>query len=1210
MSYKIVKSGDFRERRNFSSIRNSYELKDLLEIQKKSYNWFITDGIKEVFEDLFPVENFSGTLSLEFGNYHFDKPKYSIKESKDRESTFSAPLRVEVRLFNRESGEVKEQEIFMGDMPMMTDSGTFVINGAERVIVSQLVRSPSVYFNREIDKNGRELITNQIIPNRGTWLEFEADARDVLYVRIDRTRKVPITTLLRAFGLSSDDEILKMFGEDEYLKNTIAKDSTKNTDEALIEIYEKLRPGEPATLDSSKNQIITRFFDEFRYDLSKVGRYKFNKKLNVIDRLLDQVLAEDIIVDGKVVFEKGTKITKANIKDLNEVLKNGYGVCDATVNEELDSFNKVQVIKVQDPSDKKKKLIVIGNDQSIDVKRLTISDVYAAVSYYLNLLHGVGNFDEIDHLGNRRVRQVGELLQNQFRIGVSRMERVIRERMTTQEMEEVTPKTLINIRPVTAAMKEFFGSSQLSQFMDQTNPIAELTNKRRLSALGPGGLSRDRAGVEVRDVNASHYGRICPIESPEGPNIGLITSLASYAKIDDFGFIMTPYRKVVDSQITDEVEYLTADEELDYIISQSTVGTDEDNKIIDEQVNARFRGENILAKPENVDYIDVSPQQVVSITTSCIPFLEHDDATRALMGANMQRQAMPLIKTEAPFVGTGVEFIAANVSGVEVVAKHDGIVEYADAKKIIVNTKEGKETYDLSNFELANSSICSHQRPIVHVGDKVTADKTILADGNSTDKGELALGKNMTIAFMTFNGYNYEDAVILNENLVKDDKLTSLHLEDYEMQCRETKLGPEEITRDIPNVSEEARKNLDANGIVAIGTEVKEGDILVGKVTPKGMAELSSEEKLLHAIFGEKTREVRDTSLRVPHGGDGIVHDIKIYSRKENDELPAGVSKVIRVYIIQKRKIQVGDKMSGRHGNKGVISLILPQEDMPYLPDGTPVDIMLNPQGVPSRMNFGQILELHMGMAAKKLGVHIATPVFDGASIQDIQDMMKEAGMDEDGKTILYDGRTGEAFDHRISVGVMYMIKLHHMVDDKLHARATGPYSLVTQQPLGGKAQLGGQRFGEMEVWALYAYGAAHTLQEMMTVKSDDVVGRVKVYESIIKGQEINEPGIPESFRVLMKEFQALGLDVSIINDDGKTLELKDIEDSEDKEDFNTNIDEVENSPAKEIKDEPEDLDDEEYDESDEYDDFEDSEDFDEDELFESEETEKEGADI
>ncbi len=1209
MSYKIVKSGDYRERRNFSRIRNSYELKDLLEIQKKSYNWFITDGIKEVFEDLFPVENFSGTLSLEFGNYHFDKPKYSIKESKDRESTYSAPLRVEVRLFNRESGEVKEQEIFMGDMPLMTDSGTFVINGAERVIVSQLVRSPSVYFNREIDKNGREVITNQIIPNRGTWLEFEVDARDVLYVRIDRTRKVPITTLLRAFGLSSDEEIIKMFGDDEYLRNTIAKDSTKNTDEALIEIYEKLRPGEPATLDSSKNQIITRFFDEFRYDLSKVGRYKFNKKLNVIDRLLEQVLAEDIIVDGNVVFEKGTKITKANIKELNEVFKSGYGVVEATVNEELDSFNKVQVIKVVDPSDKKNTLIVIGNDQTTDVKRLTISDVYAAVSYYLNLLHGVGNFDEIDHLGNRRVRQVGELLQNQFRIGVSRMERVIRERMTTQEMEEVTPKTLINIRPVTASMKEFFGSSQLSQFMDQTNPIAELTNKRRLSALGPGGLSRDRAGVEVRDVNASHYGRICPIESPEGPNIGLITSLASYAKIDDFGFIMTPYRKVVDCQITDEVEYLTADEELDYIISQSTVGTDENNKIIDEQVNARFRGENILAKPENVDYIDVSPQQVVSVTTSCIPFLEHDDATRALMGANMQRQAMPLIKTEAPLVGTGVEFIAAKDSGVEIVAKKDGIVEYVDAKKIVVATKDGKDTYQVANFELANSSICSHQRPIVHVGDKVYADKTILADGNSTDKGELALGKNMTIAFMTFNGYNYEDAVILNENLVKDDKLTSLHLEDYEMQCRETKLGPEEITRDIPNVSEEARRNLDANGIVAIGTEVKEGDILVGKVTPKGMAELSSEEKLLHAIFGEKTREVRDTSLRVPHGGDGIVHDIKIYSRKDNDELPAGVSKVIRVYIIQKRKIQVGDKMSGRHGNKGVISLILPQEDMPYLPDGTPVDIMLNPQGVPSRMNFGQILELHMGMAAKKLGVHIATPVFDGASIQDIQDMMKEAGMDEDGKTVLYDGRTGEAFDHRIAVGVMYMIKLHHMVDDKLHARATGPYSLVTQQPLGGKAQFGGQRFGEMEVWALYAYGAAHTLQEMMTVKSDDVVGRVKVYESIIKGQEINDPGVPESFRVLMKEFQALGLDVSIINNDGKTLELKDMEEAEDKEDFNTSIEEVENSPAREISNNEEES-------SDFEEDYEDEDEFEDDDLDDIEEPEnfddidEEGADI
>ena len=1145
MAYKIVKYGKHRERRNYSKIRNTYELKDLLEIQKKSYDWFITTGIKEVFEDLFPVENFSGTLSLEFGDYHFDTPRYTIKESKDRETTYASPLKVEVRLFNRETGEVKEQEIFMGDMPTMTDSGTFVINGAERVIVSQLVRSPSVYYNREIDKNGRELITSQIIPTRGTWLEFETDARDVLYVRIDRTRKVTLTTLLRAFGLSSDEEILKMFGEDDYLKNTIQKDSTKNTDEALIEIYEKLRPGEPATLDSSKNQIITRFFDEFRYDLAKVGRYKFNRKLNILDRLLNQTLAEDIKINGEVKFAKGTKIDKDVLLELKDIFADGYGVIEAKINEDLDTYNKVQEIKIVNPEDKKKTLTVIGNDQTLDVKRLTISDVYASVSYYLNLLHGVGNFDEIDHLGNRRIRQVGELLQNQFRIGVSRMERVIRERMTTQEMEEVTPKTLINIRPVTAAMKEFFGSSQLSQFMDQTNPVAELTNKRRLSALGPGGLSRDRAGVEVRDVNASHYGRICPIESPEGPNIGLITSLASYAKIDEYGFIMTPYRKVENCKITDQVDYLTADEEQDYIISQSTVNTDEDNVIIDKQVSARFRDENILAKPEQVDYIDVSPQQVVSVTTSCIPFLEHDDAHRALMGANMQRQAMPLLKTEAPYIGTGVEHIAAKDSGVCVVAKADGIVSYVDAKKVKVKTKNGEDTYYLANFELANSGICNHQRPIVQVGEEVVAGKTIIADGNSTDMGELALGKNVTVAFMTFNGYNYEDAVILNENLVKDDKYTSLHLEDYEMQCRETKLGPEEITRDIPNVSEEARRNLDENGIVTIGTEVKEGDILVGKVTPKGMAELTSEEKLLHAIFGEKTREVRDTSLRVPHGGDGIVHDIKIYSRKDNDELPAGVSKVIRVYIIQKRKIQVGDKMSGRHGNKGVISLILPKEDMPYLPDGRPVDIMLNPQGVPSRMNLGQILELHMGMAAKKLGEYVATPVFDGAHISDIEEMMEEAGMDKDGKTILYDGRSGEPFDNRISVGIMYMIKLHHMVDDKLHARSTGPYSLVTQQPLGGKAQFGGQRFGEMEVWALYAYGAAYTLQEMMTVKSDDVVGRVRVFESIVKGQEINEAGIPESFRVLMKEFQALGLDISIINDEGKALDLKEIEEAE-----------------------------------------------------------------
>ena len=1210
MSYKIVKSGDFRKRRNYSKIKNLYELKDLLEIQKKSYNWFINEGIKDVFNDLLnPVENFSGTLSLEFGDYHFDEPRYTIKECKDRETTYSAPLKCNVRLYNRETGEVKEQEIFMGDMPIMTDSGTFIINGAERVIVSQLVRSPSVYFNHETDKNGREVITSQIIPTRGTWLEFETDARDVLYVRIDRTRKVTLTTLLRAFGLSSDDDIYKLFGKDEYLENTMTKDSTKNTDEALIEIYEKLRPGEPATLDSSKNNIITRFFDEFRYDLAKVGRYKFNKKLNVADRLLGQKLGEDIVVSGEVKFAKGTKIDKSNIEDLKEILNNGYGIKEVKINEELDTYNKVQMIKVMDPKDSRKTLLVIGNDPKIDVKRLTISDVYASVSYYLNLLHGVGNFDEIDHLGNRRVRQVGELLQNQFRIGISRMERVIRERMTTQEIDEVSPKTLINIRPVTAAMKEFFGSSQLSQFMDQTNPIAELTNKRRLSALGPGGLSRDRAGVEVRDVNASHYGRICPIESPEGPNIGLITSLASYAKIDDYGFIMTPYKKVVDSKITEEVKYMTADEEEDYIISESAVKTDDDNKIISPLVNARYHQENILVEPSKVDYIDVSPQQVVSVTTSGIPFLEHDDGHRALMGANMQRQAMPLLKTEAPYIGTGVEHIVAKDSGVSIIAKNDGVVEYSDAKKIIVKTKSGKDEYQLANFELANSGICSHQRPIVKPGDKVIGGDTIIADGNSTDKGELALGKNMTVAFMTYHGYNYEDAVILNERLVKDDAFTSLHLEDYEMQCRDTKLGPEEITRDIPNVSEEARKNLDSRGIVTIGTEVKEGDILVGKVTPKGMAELTSEEKLLHAIFGEKTREVRDTSLRVPHGGDGIVHDIKIYDHNDNDELPAGVSQVIRVYIIQKRKIQVGDKMSGRHGNKGVISLIVPEEDMPYMEDGTPIDIMLNPQGVPSRMNLGQVLELHMGMAARKLGQYIATPVFDGATLDDVADIMKEAGMPEDGKYTLYDGKTGEAFDHKIAVGVMYMIKLHHMVDDKLHARSTGPYSLVTQQPLGGKAQFGGQRFGEMEVWALYAYGAAHTLQEMMTVKSDDVIGRVKVYEDIVKGQEIEEANVPESFRVLMKEFQALGLDVSIIDDNDKNIDLKTIEEEEDKEDLHLSIDEIDNSPARRVL--PDTPDTSTEDDSDNFDDEEDEFDDEDEEPDEEDlaELDKEGED-
>ena len=1204
MAYKLIDCGDHRKRRSFSRIRNTYALGDLLEIQKKSYNWFMEEGIEEVFKDLFPVENFAGTLSLEFGDYHFDEPRYSIKECKERYATYAAPLKVDVRLFNNETGEVKEQEIFLGDMPLMTDSGAFVINGAERVIVSQLVRSPSVYFSREIDKNGRVLITSQIIPTRGTWLEFETDARDIVYCRIDRTRKVPLTTVLRAFGLSSDEDIIKLFGDNDFVKNTIAKDSTRNTDEALIEIYEKLRPGEPATLDSSKNQIITRFFDEFRYDLAKVGRYKFNIKLNVLDRVLNQTLAEDIVVDGEKKVEKGTVVTKEVLEVLKPIFENGYNVKEVKINEELDAYNKVQTITIYKPGSKKEKMVLIGNDQTIDSKRLTISDFYASCSYYFNLLEGVGNFDEIDHLGNRRIRQVGELLQNQFRVGVTRMERVIRERMTTQEIEEVTPKTLINIRPVTAILKEFFGSSQLSQFMDQENPIAELTHKRRLSALGPGGLSRDRAGMEVRDVNESHYGRICPIESPEGPNIGLITALASYAKVDDYGFILTPYRKVVDSVITDEIVYLRADEETDLVISQSTVKTDENNKIIEEGLNARYRGENIITSPDRVDLIDVSPQQVVSITTSCIPFLEHDDATRALMGSNMQRQAVPLLRPEAPYVGTGVEWIAARDAGSSVVAKADGVVSYVDARKIVVDNKTGQDTYYLADFSASNQNTCFHQKPIVKVGDKVKRNH-VIADGPSTDKGELALGRNVVVAFTMFNGYNYEDAVILNEKLVKEDAYTTVHIEDYEMPCRETKLGPEEITRDIPNVSEEARKNLDANGIVRIGTEVKEGDILVGKVTPKGMAELTSEEKLLHAIFGEKTREVRDTSLRVPHGGEGIVHDVKIFTRKDSDELSAGVSKLVRVYIVQKRKIQVGDKMAGRHGNKGVISLILPEEDMPFLPDGTPVDIMLNPLGVPSRMNLGQVLELHLGMAAKKLGVHVATPVFDGATEEDILDMMKEAGMDLDGKTDLYDGRTGRKFDNRVSVGVMYMIKLCHMVEDKMHARATGPYSLVTQQPLGGKAQFGGQRFGEMEVWALYAYGAAHTLQEILTVKSDDVIGRVKVYEELVKGQKVDQAGVPESFRVLIKEFQALGLDIQIINDKNEVLDLKDIEKEEAKQNVPTSIDDIEIKKLSESEDDEDKDDDEELEDDldnefeDELDDYDDSfeDDFDESEV-------------
>ena len=1194
MAYKLKQSGDYRKRRNFSMIKNSLAISDLLEVQTQSYKWFASEGVKEVFETFSPIESFSGSLSLEFGEYEFGTPRYSIKECKDRQITYAAPLKVQTRLFNNETGEVKEQEIFLGDMPLMTDSGTFIINGAERVIVSQLVRSPSVYYSKEIDKNGKPVFASKVIPSRGTWLEYETDAKDVIYVRIDRNRKVAMTTLLRAVGLSSNEDILSMFDNDEYLKNTIEKDSSHNTDEALIEIYEKLRPGEPTTLDSSKNQLITRFFDDFHYDLAKVGRYKFNKKLNVKDRLLGNRLAEDIIIDGEKKIEKGTLINKEVYEELCTYLDGGYGTCECKVNEDLtinadvQTHNRIQVIHLYSNVDDKKIVKVIGNDPNGTCMNLTIGDFYATVSYYLNLSDGIGKDDEIDHLGNRRVKQVGELLQNQFKIGFSRMERVIRERMTTQDIETVTPKTLINIRPVTAVIKEFFGSSQLSQFMDQTNPIAELTHKRRLSALGPGGLSRDRAGIEVRDVNSSHYGRICPIESPEGANIGLITSLASYAKINEYGFIMTPYRKVVDSTLTDEVIYLTADEEEDFYISQATVHVDENDVIIDGTVAARFRGENVLVSPSKIDYIDVSPQQVVSVTTSLIPFLEHDDATRALMGANMQRQALPLLTTEAPFVGTGAEYIAARDSGSVVVAKADGIVSYADGKKIVIQNAKGEDIYHLSTFERSNQGETFNHVPIVRCGDKVKRGQ-IIADGPSTDKGELALGKNVVVAFTTFNGYNYEDAVIMNERLVKDDVYTSLHIEDYEIQCRDTKLGPEEITRDIPNIGEEARRNLDEHGIVKIGTEVHEGDILVGKVTPKGMADLTSEEKLLHAIFGEKTREVRNSSLTVPHGGDGVVHDVKVYTKADNEDLPSGVSMVVRVYIIQKRKIQVGDKMSGRHGNKGVISLVLPSEDMPFLPDGTPVDIMLNPQGVPSRMNIGQILELHLGMAAKKLGVHYATPVLDGAEWDDVVEAMREAGMDEDGKTVLYDGRTGDPFDSRISVGVMYMIKLHHMVDDKLHARATGPYSLVTQQPLGGKAQLGGQRFGEMEVWALEAYGASHVLQEILTYKSDDVVGRVKVYEALVKGQPLPKPGIPEAFRVLIKEFQALGLDISVINNNDDVVGFDELE---------RNADKDENPIAEEVMEkedifndfddnEEEGFDDEDDDFEDDFDDFE-----------------------
>ena len=1151
-------------RRNYSRISGSLELPNLVEIQTNSYKWFKEVGIKEVFDDIYPITNFNETLSLEFVDCAFDEPKYSVNESKDRDANYAAPIRATLRLINSGTGEIKEQEVFMGDFPLMTDSGTFIINGAERVIVSQLVRSPGAYFADAIDKSGKTVFEGSIIPSRGTWLEFENDAKDVLNVRIDRNRKIPGTVLLRALGLSSNEDIIDVFGEHEFILNTLAKDNTTNTEEALIEIYNKLRPGEPATLEGATNLLYTRFFDPKRYDLAKAGRFKFKKKLSLLDRIAGRILAEDVKdIDGNVVCTKGTVVTNEVVDKLRPVFEAGAHTVEMKTNPRLESNGVLQVLNVYVDESRTKVMKVIGTDLSLNCKYVTISDMIAAYSYMLNLVDifnsydlapedrvshmaRIGLLDDIDHLGNRRVRSVGELIQNQFRIGLSRMERVVKERMSLSEVDSVTPQSLTNIRPLTAAMKEFFASSQLSQFMDQINPLAELTNKRRLSALGPGGLSRDRAGYEVRDVHASHYGRICPIETPEGPNIGLISTLASYAKINEYGFIETPYRKVNNCVIDeDDVRYLTADEEKNYIIAQANVQTSDEGEILDEQVIARHLGENIMAKREDVDFIDISPKQIVSVATSCIPFLENDDATRALMGANMQRQAVPLLNPHTPFVGTGMEYQAARDSGAALVSKHNGTVSYVDAKRIeIVDDEAVVHKYRLTKFAISNAGTCINHKPIVKVGEEVVVGQ-VLADGPAMEQGELALGQNVLVGFMTWNGYNYEDAVIMSERLVKEDVYTSVHIDEYSIECRDTKLGPEEITRDIPNVGEEARKNLNSEGIIMIGAEVKEGDILVGKVTPKGQAELSAEEKLLLAIFGEKSREVKDNSLRVPHGGAGIVHDIKIFDRKNGDELQPGVNRVVKVYIVQKRKISEGDKMAGRHGNKGVISKILPIEDMPHLEDGTPLDIMLNPLGVPSRMNIGQVLELHLGYAAKQLGLYIATPAFDGLHREDLESLMKEAGMNEDGKQPIISGRTGEYFDSPVSVGIMYFVKLSHMVDDKLHARSVGPYSLVTQQPLGGKAQNGGQRFGEMEVWALEAYGAAYTLREILTVKSDDVVGRVKTYEAIVKGQPMPEPGLPESFRVLKKELQALALDIRLLDENDQEIDERNIEDEE-----------------------------------------------------------------
>ncbi|WP_252244884.1 MULTISPECIES: DNA-directed RNA polymerase subunit beta [unclassified Clostridium] len=1165
-----------RTRMSFGKVKDVTEMPNLIEVQLDSYQWFLREGLHEVFEDINPITNFTGNLVLEFVDYKLDMDniKYSVEECKERDATYAAPLKVSVRLQNNETGEIKEQEVFMGDFPLMTEQGTFIINGAERVIVSQLVRSPGVYYNYSIDKTGKKLYSATVIPNRGAWLEYETDSNDIIYVRIDKTRKLPITILARAMGFGSDQELLDFFGEDERFRASIEKDNTKTREEGLLEIYKRLRPGEPPTVDSAISLIDSLFFDAKRYDLSRVGRYKFNKKLALNLRIANQIAAMDVInpSTGEIMVEKGQKISRLLAEDIQNagiksvdilvddklvrVISNNFvditkqvpfDVSDLqikelihypTLREILDNYSDETTIKEE----------IKKNLSRLIPKHIIKDDIFATISYELGLPYGIGYVDDIDHLGNRRLRSVGELLQNQFRIGLSRMERVVKERMTIQDQESITPQMLINIRPVAAAIKEFFGSSQLSQFMDQTNPLSELTHKRRLSALGPGGLSRERAGFEVRDVHHSHYGRMCPIETPEGPNIGLINSLATFARVNEYGFIETPYR-IVDKEnarATEEIRYFTADEEDQCLIAQAKEPLDENGYFVDKKVTVRYLEDVLVVPSTDVDLMDVSARQIVSVATAMIPFLENDDASRALMGSNMQRQAVPLLKPQAPIVGTGIEFKAAVDSGVLPKARNAGVVTFVSANEIRVkrDSDGGTDNYRLLKFKRSNQSSCINQRPIVNKGEIVFKNQ-VLADGPSTDLGEIALGKNIRMGFITWEGYNYEDAMLISEELVREDVFTSMHIEEYECEARDTKLGPEEITRDIPNVSEDALKDIDDRGIIRIGAEVRSGDILVGKVTPKGETELTAEERLLRAIFGEKAREVRDTSLRVPHGEAGIIVDIKVFTRENGDELNPGVNELVRCYIVQKRKISVGDKMAGRHGNKGVISRILPEEDMPFLPDGRPLQICLNPLGVPSRMNIGQVLEVHLGWAASKLGWHISTPVFDGATENEIEECLEKAGYNANGKTVLYDGRTGEPFDNLVTVGIMYILKLAHLVDDKIHARSTGPYSLVTQQPLGGKAQFGGQRFGEMEVWALEAYGAAHTLQEILTVKSDDVVGRVKTYEAIVKGENIPEPGVPESFKVLIKELQALCLDVKVLNENHQEVSLKEYTDDE-----------------------------------------------------------------